>query len=70
MNYWCFFNHKGKVFTRGELLERIWGFDFAGGTRTVDVYIHSLRKIIGEDRILTIRGLGYKYNGKDKDKEI
>lgn len=65
-----FLKHKGKVFTRGELLERIWDFDFAGGTRTVDVHIHSLRKIIGEDRILTIRGLGYKYNGKDKDKEI
>ena len=60
-----FLKNKGKVFTRDELLEKIWGFDFYGGTRTVDVHIHTLRKIIGEDKILTVRGLGYKYNSKE-----
>lgn len=61
-----FVKNKGKVFTREELLGKIWGFDFYGGTRTVDVHIHSLRKIIGEENILTVRGLGYKFNSKEK----
>lgn len=51
----------GKVFTRNELLEKIWGYDYYGDTRTVDVHIHSLRKIIGEEYILTVRGVGYKF---------
>lgn len=51
----------GKVFTRNELLEKIWSYDYYGDTRTVDVHIHSLRKIIGEEYILTVRGVGYKF---------
>lgn len=51
----------GKVFTRNELLEKIWGYDYYGDTRTVDVHIHSLRKIIGDKYILTVRGVGYKF---------
>lgn len=51
----------GKVFTRNELLEKIWGYDYYGDTRTVDVHIHSLRKIIGDEYILTVRGVGYKF---------
>lgn len=54
---------KGKVFTRNELLEKIWGYDYYGDTRTVDVHIHSLRKIIGDEYILTVRGVGYKFIG-------
>lgn len=52
---------KGRVYTREELLERIWGYEYAGDTRTVDVHIHSLRKQIGGDKILTVRGVGYKF---------
>ena len=44
-----------------ELLEKIWGYDYFGGTRTVDVHIHSLRKIVGDKYILTVRGVGYKF---------
>ncbi|MDD2370583.1 MAG: response regulator transcription factor [Firmicutes bacterium] len=51
----------GKVYTRNELLEKIWGYDYYGDTRTVDVHIHSLRKIIGDKYILTVRGIGYKF---------
>ena len=54
-------NGNGKVFTRNELLEKIWGYDYYGDTRTVDVHIHSLRKIIGDEYILTVRGVGYKF---------
>lgn len=56
----------GRVFTRDELLESIWGYDYVGETRTVDVHIRQLRKKIEEDdknpeKILTVRGIGYKY---------
>lgn len=52
---------RGRVYTREELLERIWGYEYAGDTRTVDVHIHSLRKQIGGEKILTVRGIGYKF---------
>jgi len=56
----------GRVFTRDELLESIWGYDYAGETRTVDVHIRQLRKKVEQDdknpeKILTVRGIGYKY---------
>lgn len=55
----------GRVFTRDELLESIWGYDYMGETRTVDVHIRQLRKKIEKDDknpevILTVRGIGYK----------
>ncbi|HEX9061684.1 MAG TPA: response regulator transcription factor [Clostridia bacterium] len=52
-----------RVFTRDELLDRIWGMDYAGGTRTVDIHIQRLRKKLGEnyqDAINTVHGVGYK----------
>jgi DNA-binding response OmpR family regulator len=60
--------HKGAVLTRDLLLQRVWGFDFAGDTRTVDVHIRWLREKIEEDpakpkRIETMRGLGYRFEG-------
>jgi two-component system alkaline phosphatase synthesis response regulator PhoP len=60
--------HKGAVLTRELLLQRVWGFDFAGDTRTVDVHIRWLREKIEEDpahpkRIETVRGLGYRFEG-------
>jgi DNA-binding response OmpR family regulator len=60
--------HKGAVLTRDLLLQRVWGFDFDGDTRTVDVHIRWLREKIEEDpaspqRIETVRGLGYRFEG-------
>ena len=54
--------HVGKVMTRDVLLDRIWGYEFYGETRTVDVHIRHLRVKLGEygDMIETIRGVGYK----------
>ena len=53
----------GRVSTRGQLLQEVWGYDFFGGTRTVDVHIRRLRAKFGpeyESMIATIRGVGYK----------
>lgn len=54
--------NKGKVFSRDELLKKIWGFDFKGESRTVDVHIRTLRAKLGAggELIETIRGVGYK----------
>jgi len=54
----------GRVFTRDQLLDRVWGYDYVGGTRTVDVHIRRLRaKLgeIGETAIDTVRGVGYSF---------
>jgi two-component system, OmpR family, response regulator RegX3 len=56
----------GQVFTREQLLEHVWGYDYAGETRTVDVHVHALRGVIEEDpaqpRYLhTVRGVGYVF---------
>jgi DNA-binding response OmpR family regulator len=57
-------NNKGKVFTRDVLLDKVWGWDYYGGDRTVDVHIRRLRSKI-EDRdhsfIETVRGIGYRF---------
>jgi DNA-binding response OmpR family regulator len=58
--------HPGQVFTRDQLLERVWGYDYAGETRTVDVHVHWLRSEIEDDpgapRFLhTVRGVGYVF---------
>jgi len=63
-----FIRHRGKVFTRDQLLEQIWGFDFAGDTRTVDVHIRWLREKIEDEpgrptRVITVRGVGYRFEG-------
>ncbi len=56
--------NRGKVLTRNLLLDEVWGYDYFGETRTVDVHIRHLRKKIGDDEsgeyIETIRGVGYK----------
>jgi two-component system alkaline phosphatase synthesis response regulator PhoP len=61
----------GRVFSRDILLQKIWGYDFVGETRTVDVHIRQLRKKIEDDDknpeyILTVRGLGYKFREMGK----
>jgi len=58
--------HPGQVFTRDQLLERVWGYDYAGETRTVDVHIHWLRSQLESDPsmpqfIHTVRGVGYVF---------
>lgn len=51
----------GRVFRREELLDKVWGMDFYGDFRTVDVHISKLREKIGEQFIRTVRGVGYKF---------
>jgi DNA-binding response OmpR family regulator len=58
--------HPGQVFTRDQLLEHVWGYDYAGETRTVDVHVHWLRSQIEDDPgqpafIHTVRGVGYVF---------
>ncbi len=60
-------NNKGRVMTRDFLLDKIWGYEYVGETRTVDVHIRHLRQKIEEDDknpsyIQTIRGIGYRFN--------
>jgi len=57
----CLLEHAGIVLSRQRLLEQVWGFDFPGGTRTVDVHIAQLRKKLARPELIrTVRGSGYK----------
>ena len=59
--FWELLDHSGLVLTRDQLLERVWGYTFAGDTRTVDVHVRQLRRKIGETcPIVTVWGVGYK----------
>jgi DNA-binding response OmpR family regulator len=56
--------HPGRVFTRAQLLQEVWGYDYFGGTRTVDVHVRRLRAKLGaehESLIGTVRGVGYRF---------
>src|SRR6056297_2445787 len=53
--------NKGRVLSRDLLLEKIWGYEYAGDTRTVDVHVRRLRKKINKNYIATVRGVGYKF---------
>ncbi|MGW0364959.1 two-component system response regulator CseB [Streptomyces sp. NPDC002990] len=53
----------GTVLSRDRLLERVWDYDWGGDTRVVDVHVQRLRTKIGQDRIETVRGFGYKLRG-------
>ncbi len=55
----------GKVFTREEIMDRIWGTVVIVGGRTIDVHIRKLREKIGDDRIKTVKGVGYKFEIQD-----
>jgi DNA-binding response OmpR family regulator len=60
--------HRGQVMSRDQILERVWGWDFSGGSRTVDVHVRWLREKIEKDpahptRLITIRGVGYRFEG-------
>jgi DNA-binding response OmpR family regulator len=52
--------HPGRVFSRNELLDKVWGEDFVGTDRTVDQHIAQLRSLIGPDWVETVRGRGYR----------
>jgi len=58
---WELLDHRGLVLTRDQLLERVWGYTFAGDTRTVDVHVRQLRKKLGDaSPVVTVWGIGYK----------
>ncbi len=57
-------SHAGRVFTRAQLLQEVWGYDYFGGTRTVDVHVRRLRAKLGaehESMIGTVRNVGYRF---------
>ena len=63
-----FLRNRGRAFTREQLLREVWGYDFYGDSRTVDVHVSWLRQKIEEQpgkpvRILTVRGVGYRFEG-------
>ncbi len=62
-----FIKHPNKVFTREEILDKIWGEDFFGEFRTVDVHISKIRKKLSDEVIKTVRGVGYKLGEKSND---
>lgn len=62
-----FLRNRGRAFTREQLLSQIWGYDFVGDTRTVDVHVRWLRKKIEDEpgsprRLITVRGTGYRFD--------
>ncbi len=60
------FNHPKKVFSREQLLNQVWGYDFIGDVRTVDTHIKMLRESLAQDRnwIVTVWGIGYKFEAE------
>ena len=61
--------HPGRVFTRDQLLSEVWGYDYFGGTRTVDVHIRRLRSKLGDlDSLIgTVRHVGYRFNAPNDE---
>jgi len=66
-----FATHPSRVFTREQLLSEVWGYDYFGGTRTVDVHVRRLRAKLGdlESLIGTVRNVGYRFNVYEDDNE-
>jgi DNA-binding response OmpR family regulator len=63
-----FARHPGRAYTREQLLSEIWGYDFLGDSRTVDVHVRWLRQKIEDEpskptRLITLRGTGYRFEG-------
>jgi DNA-binding response OmpR family regulator len=61
--------HPSRVFTREQLLSEVWGYDYFGGTRTVDVHVRRLRAKLGDlDHLIgTVRNVGYRFTADDSD---
>jgi DNA-binding response OmpR family regulator len=55
-----FLRHPGQVLSREQLLSHVWGYDFDPGSNVVDVYVRYLRRKLGRDRFVTLRGMGYR----------
>jgi DNA-binding response OmpR family regulator len=55
-----FFRHPGQVLSREQLLSHVWGYDYDPGSNVVEVYVRYLRQKIGDARIATVRGMGYR----------
>jgi len=64
--------HPSRVFTREQLLSEVWGYDYFGGTRTVDVHVRRLRAKLGdmEQVIGTVRNVGYRFNTSEESTDI
>lgn len=58
-----FLRHPDQVLSREQILSHVWGYDFDPGSNVVDVYVRTLRRKIGADRIGTVRGMGYRLAG-------
>ena len=60
-----FLQHPGMAFTRDQLMEKVWGTDYYGETRTIDMHIRTLRQKLGicGEHIATVRGVGYRWEG-------
>ena len=59
-----FVENQGRVWSREQLLSKVWGYDYFGGARTVDVHVRRLRSKLGEERaswITTVRSVGYRF---------
>jgi DNA-binding response OmpR family regulator len=67
-----FAENDGRVLTRGELLERVWGYTFDTSTRTLDTFVHRLRKHFEDDprhprHFHTVRGVGYRFTAEPEE---
>jgi len=59
--------HRGMVLSREQLLERVWGYDFYGETRVIDVHIGHIRQKLGDGRLIaTVRGMGYRFEDEER----
>jgi len=67
-----FATHPSRVFTREQLLSEVWGYDYFGGTRTVDVHVRRLRAKLGdlESLIGTVRNVGYRFHVYEEDERM
>lgn len=65
------YSHPGKLFSREDIYHEVWGEDVVVGDRTIDVHIRKLRQKLGEEHIVTVKGVGYKFveNATDSDSE-
>ncbi len=55
--------HRGQVMTRQQMLSHVWGYDYDPGSNVVDVFVRALRRKVGSERIVTVRGMGYRLTG-------